>query len=259
MATRIPAYRQAQTEIKRFIEARHLRRGDALPPESTLASELGISRPSLREGLKALESLGIIESRHGEGVFVSAFSFDTIIENLPYARLADGSSIADLLQVRAAIEVGLIMEVVDHIDQKDVEALRVLGERMVEKASRNVRFDEEDGEFHATLFRCLNNEFLNQLLGLFWQVLRRLNEANFEMDKWPLKDSAREHLLIVEMIEAGNKVGLLEAHKKHFHAAFDRLEVAKTVLSPTAVGTDRKDIEPLTGLNLQGRLDRLIT
>jgi DNA-binding FadR family transcriptional regulator len=259
MATRIPAYRQAQAEIKRFIEARQLRRGDALPPESTLASELGISRPSLREGLKALESLGIIESRHGEGVFVSAFSFDTIIENLPYARLADDSSLANLLQVRAAIEIGLITEVIDCIDPVDAQDLRLLAERMIEKASQGIRFDEEDGLFHAKLFRCLKNEFLNQLLGLFWQVFRRLNEANYELDRGTLRDSAQEHLLVVEMIEAGNKSGLLEAHKKHFNAAFDRLEVAKSLLSPTSAVGERRELEPLSGLNLRGRLDRLIS
>lgn len=77
MATRVPAYRQAQLEIKRFIEVNRLGMGDPLPPEAVLAKELGISRPSLREGMKALESLGIVESRHGEGVFVAPFSFDT--------------------------------------------------------------------------------------------------------------------------------------------------------------------------------------
>ncbi len=259
MATRIPAYRQAQIEIKRFIEARHLRRGDALPPEATLASELGISRPSLREGLKALESLGIIESRHGEGVFVSAFSFDTIIENLPYARLADGSSIADLLQVRAAIEIGLITEVVGRIDPEDALALRSLAERMMVKAKAGKRFDEEDGQFHAVLFCCLKNDFLSRLLGLFWEVYCRLNQANVDMKEWPLEESASDHMKIVEMLEAGDKPGLLEAHKKHFHAAFERLKVAKTLLSPAAAGRNRTDIEPLSGLNLKGRLDRLIS
>jgi DNA-binding GntR family transcriptional regulator len=95
------------------------------------------------------------------------------------------------------------------------------------------------------------------LLNLFWQVFRRLNEANFDMDDWPFQTSAREHLRIVEMLEARDKAALLEAHRQHFHAVFDRLEVAKTVLASAATGAGRTDLEPLTGLNLAGRLDRL--
>ncbi|MGY0196898.1 FadR/GntR family transcriptional regulator [Leptothrix sp. BB-4] len=263
MATRIPAYRQAQIEIKRFIEARQLGVGDALPPEATLASELGISRPSLREGLKALESLGIIESRHGEGVFVAAFSFDTIIENLPYSRLADASSVADLLQVRAAIELGLITEVVDRIEPQDIEKLRGLAETMIAKARAGGGFEDQDGEFHATLFQCLNNGFLNRLLGMFWQVHRRLHEANHLEEQQAFEESAREHLQIVEMLEARDKNGLLEAHRQHFHAGFERLDVATSLLKKPAAGPvvrqSRSDLEPLRGLNLQGRLDRLQT
>ncbi len=258
MATRIPAYRQAQIEIKRFIEARGLVKGDALPPEATLASELGISRPSLREGLKALESLGIVESRHGEGVFVAAFSFDAIIENLPYARLADGSSIGDILQIRAAIEIGLITEVVDRIDPADVQLLRTLAETMVTKIRQNVRFGEEDRQFHATLFRCLDNDFLNRLLELFWQVFQRLQEANYEIDPNSMEESAREHLNIVECLERRDKNGLLAAHRRHFHEVFDRLRLAKSVLTSAVAANSRSALEPISGLNLQGRLDRLV-
>ncbi|MEY2653538.1 MAG: hypothetical protein RLZZ524_565 [Pseudomonadota bacterium] len=257
MATRIPAYRQAQTEIKRFIEARGLVKGDALPPEATLASELGISRPSLREGLKALESLGIVESRHGEGVFVAAFSFDAIIENLPYARLADGSSIGDILQIRAAIEIGLITEVVDRIGPADVQLLRTLAEAMVAKARQNASFGDEDRQFHSAMFRCLNNDFLNRLLELFWQVFRRLQEANYEIDRKALEASAREHLHIVECLEQRDKIGLLAAHRQHFHEVFDRLRLARSVLTSAAAAGGRSELEPINGLNLQGRLDRL--
>lgn len=257
MATRIPAYRQAQIEIKRFIEARQLKKGDALPTEATLASELGISRPSLREGLKALESLGIVESRHGEGVFVAAFSFDAILDNLPYARLADGSSIVDLLQVRAAIEVGLISEVVDRISPQDIQALRQLAEQMIEKARQKVMFAEEDGQFHALLFRCLENDFLSRLLDLFWQVFRRLHEANYDSNVWPMEDSAREHLKIVERLEAKDRAGLMEMHRRHFYTVFDRLKVTKSVLESAVDLLDRRDIERVAGLNLEGRLDRL--
>jgi len=133
MTTRVPAYRQAQIEIKKYIEDHQLRFGDALPPEGVLAQDLGISRPSLREAMKSLESLGIVEARHGEGIYVKAFSFDSIIENLPYAFVADGRSIQDLLQVRAAIELGSVPAVLERITAEDVQTLRELASGMTEK------------------------------------------------------------------------------------------------------------------------------
>ena len=67
----------AQDEIKRVILARGLTAGDAIPTEAELADELGISRGSLREALKGLQARGIVEVRHGRGMFVAQPSQDS--------------------------------------------------------------------------------------------------------------------------------------------------------------------------------------
>ena len=108
MAARVPAYRQAQTAIKHYIEEHHLQPGDPLPSEGQLAKDMGMSRLSLREGVKTLEAVGILEARQGEGIYVKAFTFDSIFENLPYSFASDGQSLRDLLQVRTALEEGLV-------------------------------------------------------------------------------------------------------------------------------------------------------
>lgn len=260
MATRIPAYRQTQMEIKRFIEARKLGLGDQLPPEAQLAKELGISRPSLREGMKSLESLGIVEARHGEGVFVSAFSFDSIIENLPYSIGADDKKLGDLLQVRAALEIGVISQIVDHISPEDKQRLRELAHAMLEAARQNRTFEREDGEFHATLYRCLDNAFLSRLVDLFWQVFRRMNQAShIDTEQWSLESTAQDHLDIVEMIERGDKAGLVLAHQKHFKDVFARFEQGQDKANPPAAAAVQAQIEPLSRLDLSGRLDGIKT
>ena len=107
-ARRVPLYRQAQEQLKEFIRHRNLVAGDPLPPEATLAGELGMSRLSLREATKSLESLGVLEARQGEGIFVRAFSFEPILDNLPYGLFVYGKSLRDLFQVRLGLEEGLI-------------------------------------------------------------------------------------------------------------------------------------------------------
>ena len=167
---RLPAYKLVALAIKEFIESNGLKKGDALPAEAAFAQQLGISRPSLREGVKALESVGVLESRHGEGVFVADFSFDPIVDNLPYSLLADDAQLLHLLEVRTALEVGMIPKIVQIVPAQDLIKLRQLASRMHELALRDISFEDEDREFHATLFWCLNNPFLNRLVDLFWQV-----------------------------------------------------------------------------------------
>jgi DNA-binding FadR family transcriptional regulator len=227
MTTRVPAYRQAQIEIKKYIEDHQLRFGDALPPEGVLAQDLGISRPSLREAMKSLESLGIVESRHGEGIYVRAFSFDSIIENLPYAFVADGRSIQDLLQVRAAIELGSVPAVLERIQPEDVQALRELASSMIRKAKAGEEYEQEDRQFHATMYRCLGNAFLSTLTDLFWRVFNRMDQNKAPPSRKESEASARDHAGIVKMIENKDLQGLITAYEKHFNTLFHRLEVAR--------------------------------
>jgi DNA-binding FadR family transcriptional regulator len=226
MTSRIPAYRQAQVEIRKYIEKHELRFGDALPAEGQLAQELGISRPSLREAMKSLESLGVVESRHGEGIYVRAFSFDSIIDNLPYAFIADGHSLRDLLQVRAAIEMGAVPAILACITADDVHTLRELAQRMVAKARANQLYETEDREFHATMHRRLDNPFLSTLADLFWQVFHRLNFSAGQPEHWLVEATARDHVEIVDMIEARDLEGLVKAYRKHFDTIFARMDGA---------------------------------
>jgi DNA-binding FadR family transcriptional regulator len=261
MASRIPAYQQAQIEIKRYIAARKLGIGDALPPERVLAEQLGISRPSMREAVKALESLGILEARHGEGIFVRAFSFDTILENLPYSIVADGKSINELLQVRATLEIGVISQVADALSAQDRLRLREIAQRMLDAAGRGVRFEEEGLEFHSLLFRSLDNTLLLRLVDLFRGVFRRLNEAHhFTPDEWSLESHAVGHLRMVEMLDKGDKVALLQLYREYFMALGQRLQCFQIELPTAASDSDTLNrsgahIAKVQDLDLNGRLD----
>src|SRR5687768_10671068 len=103
MQPRVPLYVQAQEQLKRYIETHNLGAGAALPPEGVLATELGMSRLSLREATKSLASLGVLEARHGEGIFVKPFSFEPILDNLPYGLFVYGKSLQDLFLDRKSV------------------------------------------------------------------------------------------------------------------------------------------------------------
>ncbi|WP_044530510.1 FadR/GntR family transcriptional regulator [Herbaspirillum sp. B65] len=226
MTARIPAYRLAQAQIKRFIEERGLTLGDALPPEGMLAEELGMSRPSLREAVKSLESLGILESRHGEGIYVKGFSFDTILDNLPYAFAVDGKQLRELLQVRAAIETGAAPAILQHMSAAQLKTLRQQADHMLVLARSGEDVGAEDRQFQATLYGCLDNAFLSTLTDLLWRMFHRMGEARLALDGRLAEATARDRIQLAKMIEAKDLEGLLQACEKHFQRLLAQLEVS---------------------------------
>src|SRR5512132_1814029 len=91
---------QAKERLKLYFVNNKLKAGDAIPTELELASGLDISRTAVREALKSLESLGIIEVRRGVGRFLKPFNFDAIMENLSYGIAMDVADFKDILDVR---------------------------------------------------------------------------------------------------------------------------------------------------------------
>lgn len=106
--------RALQAEIMELILERDLKAGDPLPTENELASALGIGRNTLREALKVLQALGVVEIRHGFGMFVAPRNFDALTDGLTFrGRLSlrhEGQEALQLVDVRQALEAGLIGE-----------------------------------------------------------------------------------------------------------------------------------------------------
>src|SRR5438309_2312002 len=127
---RTPLLYRIQEEIKGYIIDHALKPGDPLPSEGDLAQQLDISRNSVREAVKSLEVLGIVESRPGSGLYVRDFSFDSIINNLPYGLLFDLKSVRDVLEVRAHLEYGMVDRVVQEATPAQLDLLRGILERM---------------------------------------------------------------------------------------------------------------------------------
>lgn len=97
-----------QESLRAYIDDNGLAPGTLLPAEGELATQLGVSRNSLREGIKALESLGVLETRRGVGIFVKAFSFEPLLDNLAYGLGGALRQIEEVLEIRRTLEVGLI-------------------------------------------------------------------------------------------------------------------------------------------------------
>src|SRR5687768_6199832 len=233
-------YRSVQDRIKRYILEHELEGGDALPPETHLVRDLGVSRSSVREAVKALESLGILETRPGRGLFVRPFSLDPILDNLAYSLLFDRNSIAELLEVREQLEAGLLGKAIAAISPAQVALLRSLVERMREKAERGLNFPEEDRFFHRTIAEATGNHLLLKLLDVFWTVFSRSRDRSVTVNS-ALDRTWRSHAAILAAIEEQDVSRARTAMAEHFRDIDERVERAgfRTGRHPVATHISR--------------------
>lgn len=161
-------------EIKRLILTSGLRTGDPIPTETELCQELGVSRSSVREAIRRLATLDIVEVRHGHGTVVGQMSLAPLVETLVFRGvLSPGDDLAALREVvdmRCALDLALSERVVEVHKNKDNPRLRELVDRMVACAEEEKPFLSEDRQFHTALLAPVGNQLAVQLVTAFWDI-----------------------------------------------------------------------------------------
>ncbi|WP_427173565.1 FadR/GntR family transcriptional regulator [Arthrobacter sp. 92] len=211
--------RALQSDIMELILERDLEAGDPLPTENELSAAVGVGRNTLRESLKVLQALGVIEIRHGFGMFVASNNFDALTDGLTFrGRLSlrhHGQEALQLVEVRQALESGLIGGAMDAMTSRQLAAIEESVIRMEESALAGEAFVELDAEFHRRLFEPLGNELLISLLDVFWKVYRQIH---LETGAWDddLLETAALHRTIYAAVAEGDKVLAAERISRHF-------------------------------------------
>ena len=215
-------YQSVQDALRAFILDNKLRAGDPLPTETDFARQLGVSRNSVREAVKAMESLGILETRRGSGLFVRAFSFDPLLENLSYGLLFDLRELAELLEIRRVLETGLIGAAMQAMSPAARADLNAVVTAMGERARRGESFPEEDRRFHQVLFAPLGNQTLLKLLDVFWLTF---SEASRHVDLLNpyVVPTYQDHAAIAAAVAAGDVEEARAALDHHYAGLTDRL------------------------------------
>jgi DNA-binding FadR family transcriptional regulator len=218
--------RALQDAVKRLILDRGLAPGRALPPESELMRELGVGRNRLREAMKALEALGIVEIRHGHGTYVGSLSLSALEAGLEFrTSLSVGDDlrdVRDLLRVREVLEVGLTSEVLAHADELDYATLERAVRTMEDDAAHGRHAPHADWLFHKTLYDPLDNALVTQLLEVFWSVFNKLSDRLSRSTEHP-RITARWHRAILTALRSRDQDALRAAMEQHFAGIEARL------------------------------------
>ncbi|WP_030617884.1 FadR/GntR family transcriptional regulator [Streptomyces sclerotialus] len=218
-----------QAQIKRLILRRKLVPGDPLPTEAELVELLDVSRNSVREALKALQAMRIVEIRHGFGTYVGTLTLDPLVEGIAFraaVRHHQGeASLYELMEVREALEAGLVASVARGLPAEDLAVLRGLVDRMEKEAAAGRVESATDRAFHLALYRSLGNHLLSEVLDAFWDALRRVRKDLDDSSQDP-EVTWRQHQEIVTALETGDGDRAVEAMHRHFDGIRERLKDA---------------------------------
>src|SRR5579863_2730701 len=160
----IPVTDQAIAKIKELIVAGEFTAGTKLPREQDLAARLGISRNSLREAVRALTLVGVLDTRVGDGTYVTSLDADMLLTGLGFVSdLLEGDTLLELHRVRRILEPAATGLAATHMDESDFVALEASLELM-DGAESTQQFIDSDNEFHRIIVSASGNATLASLI-----------------------------------------------------------------------------------------------
>ncbi|MDO5533124.1 MAG: GntR family transcriptional regulator [Propionibacteriaceae bacterium] len=206
--------------IKDLILARGLHPGDPMPTEAVLVEELGVSRSSVREAVRTLVALDILEVRHGTGTFVGSLSLRPLVEGMVFRGVLlpgdENAMLREIIEVRTGLDMSLAPQIVERLSHGDADDLRACVEGMKERAARNEPFPQEDRIFHLQMAQRLGNALYGQLVAAFWDIHTTVGPTLGAAPHQELTATALAHERMLETALAGDLEGYQDAVRAHY-------------------------------------------
>jgi len=217
-------YLQIADKLRALMEQPDFARNGRLPPERELAERLGVSRPTVREALVALELEGRVEIRMGSGVYVCATQGEAPSAVPNEDELGD--SLVDNMAARSLIEGAIVASVAPFAKPKALKALRAIYDDMAREVAAGQVPIGPDRAFHAAIAHMSGNEVLIRLIASLFDErhspLSTKLRDHFENDgTW--RAALGEHKEILEALEARDPVQAQAAMQRHIKASLERV------------------------------------
>lgn len=227
--------RQTIQAVKELILNRGLRPGDPLPTEAELVELLEVSRSNLREAIRTLVTLDILEVRHGTGTFVGQLSLRPLVEGLAFKGIMlpgdDFETLREVVEVRIALDLALAPGMVERLTGKDATDLRALCDEMDAASLRNEGFANADRAFHLGLAERFGNELYGQLVAAFWDVHTIVAPRLGVPTLRDISATAQAHRALLDAAVKGDLEAYLAAVQDHYQPLLRSLESATTASS----------------------------
>lgn len=191
--------------LRSLIDKNRLKPGDKIPSERELSDRLNVGRSSVREALRALELLGLIETRRGEGTFLKNFREHQLVQLLSTFVLQDEQAKKDVKETKYLIELGSILLILLN-DKLDNLYIRQWEEKEA----------IDDKEFFYELVKATDNFLLKKI----WMIL---NDYYDSLNLQPLNVLKSCYINLLKAIESKNKELAIEVYKKEIRNLSEKL------------------------------------
>lgn len=204
-------YEQIAQQLLAHIRTSGLRPGDRLPPERELAGQLGVSRASLAQALVALEILGVVNVRHGNGAVIVSLLSDTQVVQ---AIQAHASRLPDIIEARAALEVKLASLAASRRTPEDLDAIDAALDAMADDIAAGGRGIEQDEAFHAAVTAAGHSSLLAKLMREISDLIVETRVESLGQPGRPAQ-SLLGHRAIADAIRDGDPAAAAAAMEEH--------------------------------------------
>jgi GntR family transcriptional repressor for pyruvate dehydrogenase complex len=235
-AKRLTLTEQVMAGVVELIDTQRLKDGDLLPPEATLAAEFGVSRPIVREGLKALMGMGIIEVVNGRGTRVKPLTSEPLRVFFERALFHDEQAVIELMEIRRGIEVQAAGLAAERRTKGDLRDLNEIVKEMRAHLREFDTYNSLDLRFHLRIAQAAHNGLIYHLMESIRHVLHRSIEEGFRRrQRNDLREKGQAtHEVLVKELELGDREGARRAMEIHFDEAVRGLELAQADLKKRA-------------------------
>jgi GntR family transcriptional repressor for pyruvate dehydrogenase complex len=206
-------YEEVARQIERLI-LQKLHPGDKLPPERELAEMFGVSRSSIRDAMRSLELVGLVEPRQGAGTVVREVSADLLLTPLSNVIAHKRQLVGELLDFRKMLEPPLAARAASHARPEEVAEMEEILRRQSEKLSRGDLAIEEDSEFHYTIAMATGNTVVLKVLDVVMDLLRETRARSLQRKGRPQK-SVAGHRRILAAIKRRDPEAAEAAMRQH--------------------------------------------
>jgi DNA-binding FadR family transcriptional regulator len=197
-----------------------LRAGERLPSERDLSETYAVSRSSVREAIKTLESRGMVEGRQGKGTFVRAQGPETLVQLPPGPAPVNEIGVRQLFQVRELLEPGIARLAAEAARPADISALRRMLESQTPRVEAGRYTSDDDARFHIRLARITDNPVLIRLLQGVMTLLGAVREPALRAATGAgMKITLAGHWEVVRAIEQHDPDAAAAAMDRHLCGA----------------------------------------
>jgi GntR family transcriptional repressor for pyruvate dehydrogenase complex len=208
------AYQDVVKQIINLIQKGKLNKGEQLPSERELTETFKVSRTTVREAIRHLESKKLVESRQGNGTYVLASGGDVAVQPLSAALFHEKDDLRDIFYIRKIIEPSIAQRAAEYASPEEIKELEELVRQHEENLASGTNTVEFDTAFHMGLAGAAKNRVLSRLVHSLIDLLAESRKEILQSDRRAV-ESLRGHKMVLDAIKMGDGAGAREYMRRH--------------------------------------------